>query len=125
MAVLTLVGFTKKGSGDFTRRMTNYPSVFRNAFGHDLYSKGTLNVKVENNICIKEHFRILGRDLNEPEDFLIEICRANGIWAYRIRPYDPETAQGGHSDSEIELVSKDKIPNVEDYGSRVIIEFLR
>jgi hypothetical protein len=125
MGILVIKGKTEKGTGDFTRRMTEYPGVFTSAFGHPLYTKGTLNVRIPHKIFIKEHFRILGRCLNESEDFLIEICRANGVWAYRIRPYHPQTAQGGHGDDVIELVSREAIPDVEEYGSAVEIEFLR
>ncbi|MCF6177129.1 MAG: hypothetical protein L3J71_15330 [Victivallaceae bacterium] len=124
MGVLTIKGKTEKGVGHFKRRMTSYPEVFKSAFGHPPY-QGTLNVRVPHKIFIKEHFRILGHLLNEAEDFLIEICRANGVWAYRIRPYHPQTAQGGHGDDVIELVSKEVIPGVEKYGSVVTIEFLR
>ena len=125
MGILAIEGITEEGIGHFTRRMKDYSDLFTSAFGHPLYSKGTLNVRVPHKIFIKEHFRILGRCLNEPEDFLIEICRANGVWAYRIRPYHPQTAQGGHGDDIIELVSKEAIPGVEEYGSAVKIEFLR
>jgi hypothetical protein len=125
MGILAIEGKTEKGIGDFTNRMTNHPEVFTSAFGHPLYAKGTLNVRIPHKIFIKEHFRILGSCLNEPEDFLIEICRANGVWAYRIRPYHPQTAQGGHGDDVIELVSKEAIPGGEEYGSVVKIEFLR
>ncbi len=125
MGVLITEGITEKGTGDFTRRMTDYPEVFISAFGHELYTKGTLNIRVPHKIFIREHFRILGQSLKESEDFLIEICRANGVWAYRIRPYHPETAQGGHGDDVIELVSKEAIPDVEEYGSTVKIEFMR
>ncbi len=38
---------------------------------------------------------------------------------------NPETAQGGHGDDVIELVSKEAIPGVEEYGSTVKIEFMR
>ena len=125
MGILAIEGKTEKGIGHFTRRMSDYPDVFTSAFGHPLYTNGTLNVRIPHKIFIKEHFRILGHCLNESEDYLIEICRANGVWAYRIRPYDPQTGLGGHGDNVIELVSKEEIPGVEEVGSTVKIEFLR
>jgi len=73
------------GLKHFSRRMNQYPEVFERATGEKLFP-GTLNVNVGEPVKIKEHFRILGKELNEPEDFLFEVCRINGIWAYRVRP---------------------------------------
>ncbi len=124
MSILITKGTTQEGTGDFIRRMTEYPSVFQKAVGHKLYP-GTLNINVGAPIFIKEHFRILGRDIEEPEDFLFEICKANGVWAYRIRPYHPNTAQGGYGDHVLEIASEEKIPGVEGYGSIVEVSFFR
>jgi hypothetical protein len=59
----------------------------------------------------KEHFRIHGKEINEPEEFLFEICRINGLWAYRIRPVDA-MGLGGHGDEILEIACSKKIPNV-------------
>ena len=61
------------GLKHFSRRMNKYPEVFERATGQKLLP-GTLNVNVGEPIKIKEHFRIHGTDLNEPEDFLFEIA---------------------------------------------------
>ena len=90
--------------------MTEYPEVFEKATGERLFP-GTVNVDVGPRIDIREHFRIHGKELNEPEEFLFEVCRINGIWAYRIRPLDANGG-GGHGDHIVEITSSKKIPNV-------------
>jgi len=85
--------------------------VFERATGERLYP-GTLNVNVGQQIPIKEHFRIRGAEINEPEqDLLFEVCRINGLWAYRIRPFDA-VGGGGHGDEILEIACSKKIPNV-------------
>jgi CTP-dependent riboflavin kinase len=98
------------GLKHFSWRMNQYPEVFARATGENLFP-GTLNVNVGEPINIKEHFRIHGKELNEPEDFLFEVCRINGIWAYRIRPLDA-MGNGGHGDHILEITCHDLIPNV-------------
>ena len=99
-----------EGLKHFSRRMTQYPEIFERATGERLYP-GTLNVNVGERIPIKEHFRIHGEELNEPEEFQFEICRINGLWAYRIRPLDA-MGGGGHGDDILEIACSKKIPNV-------------
>ena len=100
-----------QGLKHFSRRMTQYPEVFERATGERLYP-GTLNVNVGRPILIKEHFRIRGAEINEPgQDLLFEVCRTNGLWAYRIRPLDAMGC-GGHGDHIIEIACSRKIPNV-------------
>lgn len=109
------------GLKHFSRRMTEYPEVFERATGERLYP-GTLNVNVGKGIPIREHFRIRGREINEPsQDLLFEICRINGIWAYRVRPLDA-IGGGGHGDHIIEIACSHKIPNVPP-GTEVEIAF--
>lgn len=98
------------GCKDFSRRMNEYPDVFERATGERLFP-GTLNVDVGRKIKIIEHFRISGRELNHSEDFQFEICRINGIWAYRIRPIDSNDG-GGHGDNIFEISCSVQIPNV-------------
>jgi len=104
-----------EGLKHFSRRMREYPEVFERATGERLY-EGTLNVNVGERIQIKEHFRIHGKELNEQEDFLFEICRINGIWAYRIRPLDA-MGGGGHGDHIIEITfsRKNSVFNAFEY----------
>jgi CTP-dependent riboflavin kinase len=110
------------GLKHFSRRMNQYPEVFARATGEKLFP-GTLNVNVGQPISIKEHFRIHGHELNEPEDFLFEVCRINGIWAYRIRPLDA-MGNGGHGDHILEITCHYKIPNVPS-GAEVEIALFR
>ncbi len=96
-------GSLHNGSGDFTKRMTRFPGVFKHATGEELFP-GTLNVQVKEEIEIKEHFRIRGSEIQEPDqDLLFEICRLNDVWAYRIRPFNLKDGSGGHGDHIIEI----------------------
>jgi hypothetical protein len=80
-----------------------FRAAYRKATGGDLW-KGTLNVQINQCIPVKEHFRIRGKDISEPEqDLLFEICRVNGIWGFRIRPYILCTGAGGHGDNIFEI----------------------
>lgn len=44
-------------------------------------------------------------------EFQFEICRVNGLWAYRIRPLDAMGGDG-HGDHIFEIACSKKIPNV-------------
>jgi CTP-dependent riboflavin kinase len=101
-----------QGLKHFSKRMREYPEVFERATGERLYH-GTLNVTVGQPVPVREHFRIRGMEINEPEqDLLFEVCRINRIWAYRIRPFQLATGEGGHGDHIIEIACSEKIPNV-------------
>jgi hypothetical protein len=115
---------TGRGCGDMAKRMNNYPEVFRKATGEALIA-GTVNIDVGTPVPPREHFRIVAKDINEPipQDLLFEVCRVNGIWAYRIRPLDLRNGSGGHGDHIIELSSSQKIPN--EPGTEVDIAFFR
>jgi CTP-dependent riboflavin kinase len=125
--VLILIGHVcRDGEGaglkHFSRRMSQHPKVFERATGEKLFP-GTLNVNVGETVKIKEHFRIHGKELNEPEDFLFEVCRINGIWAYRIRPLDA-MGNGGHGDHILEITCAHKIPDAQP-GTEVEIALFR
>jgi len=108
--VQELTGRVVTGIGHFKIRMTNFPEVFLRATGEDLI-KGTLNVDVGRNIPAKEQFRIRGTEIGEPEqDLLFEVCRVNGLWAYRIRPCNLMTGGGGHGDHIVEIACSQRIP---------------
>ena len=112
------------GAKHFSRRMTDHAAVFERATGERLYA-GTLNINVGVPIPAKEHFRIRGTEINEPDqDLLFEVCRINEIWAYRIRPFHLLTGGGGHGDHIIEIASRDKVPNV-TAGTQVQITLFR
>lgn len=66
------------GAKHFSRRLTEYPEVFERATGEHLFP-GTVNVNAGELTPVKEHFRIHGKEINEPEEFLFEVCRINGI----------------------------------------------
>jgi CTP-dependent riboflavin kinase len=101
-----------EGLKHFSRRMREYSEVFERATGEHLYP-GTLNVNVGKPIPIREHFRIRGTEINEPEqDFLFEVCHINQIWAYRIRPFHLVTGGGGYGDHIVEIACSRRIPNV-------------
>jgi len=86
--MMIVKGRDVQGCKHFQTRMTNFHSIFRDATGEALFP-GTLNVQVETQIPIKEDFRIRGADIGKPDqDLLFERCEANGIRAYRIRPYN-------------------------------------
>jgi CTP-dependent riboflavin kinase len=110
------------GLKHFSRRMNQYREVFEKATGEKLFP-GTLNVNVGQHIKIREHFRIYGKELNEPEDFLFEVCCINGLWAYRIRPLDA-AGNGGHGDHILEICCHHEIPNVPP-GTEVEIALFR
>jgi len=102
----------EEGMKHFSRRMTQYPQVFEKATGERLYP-GTLNVDVGKPFPMREHFRIRGTEINEPEqDLLFEVCRINQIWAYRIRPFQLATGEGGHGDHIFEITCTQQLPNV-------------
>ena len=98
----------EQGLKHFSRRMTEYPGVFERATGEHLFP-GALNVNVRRLIPIREHFRIHGKEINEPEEFQFEVCRINGVWAYRIRPLDA-MGGGGHGDHILEIACSRKMP---------------
>jgi len=101
-----------QGMKHFSRRMMEYPEVFERGTGERLY-RGTLNVNVGKPIPVREHFRIRGAEINEPEqDLLFEVCRINQIRSYRIRPFHLVTGEGGHGDHILEIACFHKIPNV-------------
>ena len=102
-----------EGSGckHFSRRMNDFPEIFERATGERLIP-GTLNVNVGVQTPVTEHFRIHGREINETEEFLFEVCQINGIWAYRIRPLD-NSGGGGHGDHILEITCSKLIPDVQ------------
>jgi CTP-dependent riboflavin kinase len=112
--MIVISGHVVAGCGHFKERLkrANFRTAYLKATG-EKFVKGTLNVEVDRIIPINEHFRILGKDVAESEDFLLEICRIGRIWAYRIRPHHPVTGKGGHGDNCIEIICSKVIPNVD------------
>ena len=116
-------GHVVKGVKDFTRGMTKYPHIFTKAAGMKLFP-GTINVKIDHEIKVREDFRIKGAEIGEPDqDLIFERCKINGSDAYRIRPLNLKTGLGGHGDHILEIASQ-KVPHVE-VGAEVEIELFR
>ncbi len=122
--MLTIDGTVIEGVKHFTRRIIANQGIFKDAVGEGLYP-GTINVKIDRSICINEHFRIKDPDPNYPRQILLfEICRINGVWAYRIRPHDIDNGSGGHGDDVIEISCPQKISSIKP-GVSVKLEFFR
>lgn len=119
-----LRGRVTRGFGHFTKRMQQYPEVFARVTGERLY-RGTLNVDVGIGVPVREHFRIRGAEIGEPEqDLQFEICRVKGRWAYRIVPCHIHTGFGGHGDNTLEIACAQRIPGLKA-GSVVTVELFR
>ena len=120
--MIVLDGTVQSGVQHWTQRLTTHSKIFAKATGETLFP-GTVNVNVGRHVQIREHFRVYGYEIGEPEDFLFEVCRINGIWAYRVRPLDSKGG-GGAGDNVLEITSKTQIPGVQS-GAKVKIELLR
>lgn len=120
----TYTGTIQSGVRHFTLRMNRHAQVFERATGERLFP-GTLNVKLAQALPITEHFRVLGKDIGEPDqDLLFEICRVNGKWAYRIRPFHLKTGRGGHGDHILEIACAEQLKGAElQDGDTVQVEF--
>lgn len=117
-------GYIVKGSNHFQRRIIRYRSVFKDRTGEELFP-GTLNVKIDRQIKVREDFRIKGTEINEAgQDLIFERCRINGIDGFRIRPLHLKTGLGGHGDDTLEIACAERIPRV-GIGTEVEIELFR
>jgi len=128
--MVILKGHVVQGCRHFSERMKRpeFCAAYRRGTGEDL-CRGTLNVEVDRCIPIKEHFRIRWTEYDDPirgpkQDLLFEICRVNGIWAYRVRPYDLCTGAGGHGDHVLEIACSREITDAAT-GAEVRIELFR
>ena len=122
--MVSVKGHVVKGCGHFRQRMTTHRDVFTRAAGEELYP-GTMNVKIDRKLEIKEKFRIRGAEIGElGQDLLFEECLINGIKAFRIRPLHLSTGEGGHGDHILEVACSRWIPNA-GIGSEVEVTFFR
>ncbi len=117
----------KNGFGHFSRRLKEFPQEFLKATGEVLVG-GTLNVIVDRKITIREHFRMLDPSKDENQVLLFEVCRVQGIWAYRVRPLNLDgSGAGGHGDDTLEIMSSEWITAKHgrpiQHGDAVEIEF--
>jgi hypothetical protein len=66
---------------------------------------GTLNLKLDRNVEIREHFRMPDPWKGERQVLLFEVCRVLGTWAYRVRPLKLDgSGEGGHGDDTLEIM---------------------
>lgn len=122
--ISTISGIVTSGSRHFEKRITTYGPEFEKVTGGKLFP-GTINVKVNHNIKVKEDFRLIGKNINEPDqDLIFEKCLINGIKAFRIRPLNLHDGSGGHGDNILEISSFVEIPNVHK-GRRVEVTLFR
>jgi CTP-dependent riboflavin kinase len=123
---MKVTGRLVNGIGDFRKRMTTYADVFTRVVGHELFA-GTLNIEISRPLAVREDFRIVGHDIDEPEqDLIFERCRILGRPAYRIRPYQLLTGGGGHGDHILEIASREELrPLLVGREGRVELEFFR
>jgi CTP-dependent riboflavin kinase len=120
-----LRGTIVDGVGDFRVRMTQYPAAFERATGEKLFP-GTLNLRVDEEVPPRHHFVLTGAEINEPsQDLWFEIVRVNGIWAYRIRPYQLRSGGGGHGDDILEIASRAELRPILTAASQIEIELFR
>jgi len=97
------------GCGHFSRRLNEFPQEFLRATGEVLVG-GTLNLKVDRRIAIREHFRMADPWKDQNQVLLFEVCRVQGIWAYRVRPLALDgSGGGGHGDNTLEIMCSDWI----------------
>lgn len=122
--LLVLRGTVVAGCGHFSRRIREFPQIFRQATGVDLFP-GTINVEVDRNEALEIHEEFRSPDpIDSSQVLLFERCTINGFSGFRIRPFNVRDRSGGHGDHIIEVSSTERIPNVEA-GALVVLTFQR
>jgi hypothetical protein len=115
-----------EGWGHFSQRLRDFPDDFLKATGEVLVG-GTLNLKVDRKIAIREHFRMPDPWKAEGQDLQFEVCRLLGTWAYRVRPLKLDgSGDGGHGDDTLEIMCAKWITNNGarlQHGDMVVVEF--
>jgi CTP-dependent riboflavin kinase len=124
--MIIIHGRIHEGNKDFTKRMVTFKHLFAETVGEELFP-GTLNVRIDRNFPIQPHFKIRGAEIDEPDqDLLFEICRVNGHWAYRIRPFRPADGGGGHGDHILEFACPVKLRDQPGFDeSNIAVAFFR
>lgn len=114
------------GLGHFGQRLKDFPDDFLAATGEVLVG-GTLNLKVDRMIPIREHFRMSDPWKAEPQVLQFEVCRLLGTWAYRVRPLKLDgSGGGGHGDDTLEIMCSKWITRNGTHlkhGDSVVVEF--
>jgi hypothetical protein len=104
MRIVTAKVDKEGGYGHFARRLKDFPNEFLKATGEVLVG-GTLNLKVDRTIPIREQFRMPDPWKAERQVLLFEVCRVLGTWAYRVRPLKLDgSGDGGHGDDTLEIM---------------------
>lgn len=126
MRVITTTVDKLAGFGHFARRLRDFSGDFLNATGEVLVG-GTLNLKADREIKIREHFRMLDPWINENQVLQFEVCRLLGTWAYRVRPLKLDgSGLGGHGDDTLEIMCAKwilKDGRLLQHGDLVVVEF--
>ena len=105
--------------------MVKYPDAFEGATGEKLYP-GTLNLRVTEEVPPRKHFVLSGSEIGEPQqDLWFEIVRVNGIWAYRIRPFQPLSGAGGHGDTVLEIAAAMQLRPTLSQAPKIAVELFR
>jgi hypothetical protein len=96
MRIITATVDKEGGYGHFAQRLKEFPNEFLMATGEVLVG-GTLNLKADRKIPIREHFRMPDPWEAEHQVLLFEVCPVLGQWAYRVRPVKSDKpSEGGH-----------------------------
>jgi CTP-dependent riboflavin kinase len=115
-----------EGFGHFRQRIEHFSNDFLKATGEVLVG-GTLNLKVDRSIEIREHFRMLDPWKNENQVLQFEVCRLLGTWAYRVKPLKLDgSGLGGHGDDTLEIMCAKWITRngiCLQHGDVVLVEF--
>ena len=106
--------------------MSAHEAAFTAAVGERLQA-GTVNVQLAVPVPVREHFRLVGATIGEPQqDLLFEVVRIGPHWGYRIRPLNLITGAGGHGDHVIEVACALRLPSkITAVGSVVELTFFR
>ena len=116
-------GRVVSGMGAWRPRIERFPEVFYRGLGERIFP-GTLNVELDCVLPIREEIRILGAEIEEPEqDMLFERCFIEGVAAFRLRPYQPANGFGGHGDHILEIVSAQELRPLLREREIVSVEF--
>ena len=94
----------RDGFGHFGQRLKDFPDEFLKVTG-EVPVGGTLNLRVDRNITIREHFRMPDPWKAEHQVLQFEVCHLLGTWAYRVRPLKLDrSGDGGHGDDTLEIM---------------------
>ena len=119
-------GNVDTGCGHMGPRLTDNYEKFKECIGTDFH-KGTLNIKIDKNIEIKEDCKLsaidVPNDRDPGQDYIFEKCKVTGKEGYyRIVPFKDGKCRG-HGNDTLEIVGE-FIPDIKK-GDEIEIEFYR